>query len=154
MPTATLDTPARLDSYTLAEIAEAVCQADRLPPEARPSILRKVRRLVAGGQLQGGEQLSGRGTWHYPAREIYRCAILLDFGRQGVVDAAPAERALTGGIYNSLGRHRDSATTGIDALLAAVRATDSPIILEVADVRLRGQRQHARPRRRAHALAR
>ncbi len=85
---------------------------------------------MAGGHLQGGEQLSGRGTWHYPAREIYRCAILLDFGRQGVVDAAPAERALTGGIYNSLGRHRDSATTGIDALLAAVRATDSPIILE------------------------
>src|SRR5688500_3982532 len=135
-----LDSPpaVRLDSYTLSEIAAIIVQADRLPPEAHPSILEKLRRLSGAGHLEGGEQHTGRGTWHYPTRDVFRAALYLEFMRAGIVDAALADRTLELAAFN-FGRTADSASrSALDAILAAVRAADGPVVLEAMTIHFEG----------------
>ena len=154
MPTAASSPrPPPLASVTASRIAEIICEADGLPQEARLSIERKLRRLATGRQLQDGEQVVGelhraRDLDLSRPRGLPRAAVP-EFARLGV-DVDHAERALSLATF-SLGRHANSATSGLDAILEAVRATDGPMVLEVMALPYRGQHRHPRPRGRAVA---
>ena len=128
MPATSLALPS--ESFTATAIAELICEADGLPAEARLSVERKLRRLATGRQLHDGEQVTGRETWVYPAREIYRARLFLEFARLGI-DVGPAERALSLATF-SLGG------AGLDAILEAARASDGPMVLEVLTLPIEG----------------
>lgn len=62
--------------YTVTEIAEEICRADRLQLSDHATAHSQVRNAVRRGMLKSGRQVDKRGTQAFPAIEIYRARIL------------------------------------------------------------------------------
>ena len=105
---------------------EAYCKASGLDPQHHPSILNRFRYMAKRGMLGDGTVIDERGTYAFPATEVYRTVIYTELAAlamdlrafEPIVEAA--ERRHPGGLNVPNSMKREGAWASRGGLLDAI----------------------------------
>ena len=112
--------------YTASQMFEAYCKASGLDPQHHPSILNRFRYMAKRGMLGDGTVIDERGTYAFPAIEVYRAVIYTELAAlamdlrafEPIVEAA--ERRHPDGLNVPNSMKREGAWASRGGLLDAI----------------------------------